>query len=151
MSFEVHLGRILVGTETTVCTINVLFNDAFNTVIWDHSDRQGLFYIHLPTDRIAHTKAFVTPVVGHWLEREIAQWVRLRYDIQVNLSDTVFILYLHLFQLIMPIGTTLDVSSCFIFSMWWVCNYIFWINYSLALLFKKAHTFSCLLTGSDNC
>ena len=24
---------------------------------------------------IAHTTAFVTPVVGHWLEREIAQWV----------------------------------------------------------------------------
>ena len=24
-------------------------------------------------DRIAHTTAFVTPVVEHWLEREIAQ------------------------------------------------------------------------------
>ena len=24
-----------------------------------------------PTDRIAHTTAFVTPVVGHWREREI--------------------------------------------------------------------------------
>ena len=24
-----------------------------------------------PTDRIAHTTAFVTPVVEHWLEREI--------------------------------------------------------------------------------
>ena len=28
--------------------------------------------MHLPTDRIAHTTAFVTPVVKHWLEREIA-------------------------------------------------------------------------------
>ena len=28
-----------------------------------------------PTDRIAHTTAFVTPVVEHWLEREIAHWV----------------------------------------------------------------------------
>ena len=27
--------------------------------------------MHHPTDRIA----FVTPVVEHWLEREIAQWV----------------------------------------------------------------------------
>ena len=27
-----------------------------------------------PTDRITHTTAFVTPVVKHWLEREIAQW-----------------------------------------------------------------------------
>ena len=31
--------------------------------------------MHHPTDRIAHTAAFVTPVVDHWLEREIAQWV----------------------------------------------------------------------------
>ena len=30
--------------------------------------------MHHPTDRITHTTAFVTPVVGHWLEREIAQW-----------------------------------------------------------------------------
>ena len=30
--------------------------------------------MHHPTDRIAHTTAFVTPVVEHWLEREIAQW-----------------------------------------------------------------------------
>ena len=28
-----------------------------------------------PTDRIVHTTAFVTPVMEHWLEREIAQWV----------------------------------------------------------------------------
>ena len=28
--------------------------------------------MHHPTDRIAHTTAFVTPVVEHWLEREIA-------------------------------------------------------------------------------
>ena len=29
--------------------------------------------MHHPTDRIAHTTAFVTPVVEHWQEREIAQ------------------------------------------------------------------------------
>ena len=33
--------------------------------------------MHHPTDRITHTTAFVTPVVEHWLEREIAQWLRL--------------------------------------------------------------------------
>ena len=27
--------------------------------------------MHHPTDRIAHTTAFVTPVVEHWPEREI--------------------------------------------------------------------------------
>ena len=34
--------------------------------------QQGFFYMHHPTDRIAHTTGFVTPVVEHWLEREIA-------------------------------------------------------------------------------
>ena len=29
--------------------------------------------MHHPTDRIAHTTAFVTPVMEHWLEQEIAQ------------------------------------------------------------------------------
>ena len=28
--------------------------------------------MHHPTDRITHTTAFVTPVVEHWLEQEIA-------------------------------------------------------------------------------
>ena len=32
------------------------------------------------TDRIAHTTAFVTPVVEHWLERDIAQWVHPMKD-----------------------------------------------------------------------
>ena len=34
---------------------------------------QGFFYMHHPTDMIAHTMAFVTPVVEHWLER--GQWL----------------------------------------------------------------------------
>ena len=38
------------------------------------------FYMHHPTYRIAHTTAFVTPVVEHWLEREIAQWVHPMKD-----------------------------------------------------------------------
>ena len=80
-----------------------LFNDVLNTfylllygvrhMVKDHSDSErgnplpplhGLLfpisskfflYMHHPIDRIAHTTAFVTPVVKHWLEREIAQWV----------------------------------------------------------------------------
>ena len=39
-------------------------------------DSKGSFYMHQPTDRITHTTAFVTPVVEHWLEQEIAQWVK---------------------------------------------------------------------------
>ena len=38
------------------------------------------FYMHHPTDRIAHTTAFVPPVVEHWLEQEIAQWVHHMKD-----------------------------------------------------------------------
>ena len=36
--------------------------------------------MHHPTDRIAHTTAFVTPVVEHWLEQETAQWVHPMKD-----------------------------------------------------------------------
>ena len=36
--------------------------------------------MHHPTDRITHTTAFVTPLVEHWLEREIAQWVHPMKD-----------------------------------------------------------------------
>ena len=62
-------------------------------MVKDHSDsekgnpyatlsdlQQGFFYMHHPTDRIAHTTAFVTPVLEHWLEREIAQWVHPMKD-----------------------------------------------------------------------
>ena len=35
---------------------------------------KGSFIYTIPV-RIAHTMAFVTPVVEHWLEQEIAQWV----------------------------------------------------------------------------
>ena len=30
--------------------------------------------MHLSRNRIAHTMAFVTPAMEHWLERELAQW-----------------------------------------------------------------------------
>ena len=43
-------------------------------------DSKGFFYMHHPTDRITHTTAFVTPVVEHWLERELAQWVHTMED-----------------------------------------------------------------------
>ena len=37
-------------------------------------------YSYRLTARVAHTTAFVTPVVVHWLEREIAQWVHPMKD-----------------------------------------------------------------------
>ena len=36
--------------------------------------------LYAQSHRIAHTTAFVTPVVEHWLEREIAQWVHPMKD-----------------------------------------------------------------------
>ena len=79
----------------------VLFNDTHNTfylrlygvrhMVKDHSDSEKgnllpphrlLFFTNskgsftcIITDRIAYTTAFVTPVMEHWLEQEIAQWV----------------------------------------------------------------------------
>ena len=84
---------------------NVLFNDALNTfhlrlygvrhMVKDHSDSEkgnplpphrllflinskGSFICTIP--KTGHNTAFVTPVVEHWLEREIAQWVHPMKD-----------------------------------------------------------------------
>ena len=72
-----------------------LVNDALNTfylrlygvrhMVNDHSDSDRgnpliLFYMHHPTDRIAHTTAFGIPVVEHWLEGETVQWVHSMKD-----------------------------------------------------------------------
>ena len=85
---------------------NILFNGALNTfylqlygvrhMVEDHSDSErgnpllphrllfpisskGSFICIIP-DRTIHTIAFVTPVMEHWLEREIAQWVHPMKD-----------------------------------------------------------------------
>ena len=60
-------------------------------MVKDHSDSErgnplpslhGLFpisskgsFIYRLTDRIVNITAFATPVVEHWLEQEIAQWI----------------------------------------------------------------------------
>ena len=84
-----------------------MFNDALNTfylqsygithMVKDHSDREkgnplpphrllfpiiskGSFICTIP-HRIAHTTAvYITPVMEHWLEQEIAQWVHPMKD-----------------------------------------------------------------------
>ena len=82
---------------------NVLFNNTFylrlygvRHMVKNHTDSErgnplpphgllfpisskGSFICTIP-DRITHTTAFVTPVVEHWLEREIAQWVHPMKD-----------------------------------------------------------------------
>ena len=57
---------------------------------------KGSFYMHHPTDRKAHTTAFVTPVVEHWLERKIAQWVDPMKDRSDDPSHHERMLYLPL-------------------------------------------------------
>ena len=82
-----------------------LFNNALNTfylrymvsdiyMVKDHSDSEkgnpllphGLLFPSYSKDRIAHTTGFVIPVVEHWLEREIAQWVHPMKDRSDDLS-----------------------------------------------------------------
>ena len=42
--------------------------------------------MHHPTDRIEHTTTFVAPVMEHWLERVITQWVHPMKDRSDNQS-----------------------------------------------------------------
>ena len=39
-----------------------------------------------PTDMTVHIMSFVTPVMEHWLEREIAQWVHHEGSIQQSIT-----------------------------------------------------------------
>ena len=43
--------------------------------------------MHYPTDRIAHTTAFVTPVVEHWLEQEIAKFCSVLLQLVTQITD----------------------------------------------------------------
>ena len=59
-------------------------------MVKDHSDSERgntgyafrlaarFFYMHHPTERMAHTMAFGTPVMAHWPKREIVPWVEQR-------------------------------------------------------------------------
>ena len=48
-------------------------------MVMDHSlmgeNQQEIFHKCHTSDKIVHVIVFVTPVVDHWPEREIAQWV----------------------------------------------------------------------------
>ena len=47
---------------------NVLFNNALNTFYLRLYGVRHMVKDHSDSDRIAHTTAFVTPVMEHWLE-----------------------------------------------------------------------------------
>ena len=67
MASDIWLRTILIVRKETGCRL-----------IW--FSFIGFFYMTIPTDRIAHTTVFVTPVVEHWLEQEIAQLVHPMKD-----------------------------------------------------------------------
>ena len=70
MASDIWLKTILIVRKETPCRhIGYTFRVAAR-----------VFYVHHPTDRIAHTTAFVTPVVELWLKREIDQWVHPMKD-----------------------------------------------------------------------
>ena len=72
---------------------NVLFNDILNAFYMAYSFRLAAIYLlyappPLPADKRVHTKAFVTPVVEHWPERVIAQWVHYEGSIRQPIACT---------------------------------------------------------------
>ena len=78
--------------------------------------------MHHPTDRIAHTTAFVTPVMEHWLERETAQWVHSMKDRSDDPSH-------HELHLAPPSGDSTLTLSC---SLSHMPNAMFFILLSIA-------------------
>ena len=65
MASDIWLRTILIVRRETRCRhIGYSFRLAARVLLYAHH-----------TDRITHTTTFVTPVVEHWLEREITQWV----------------------------------------------------------------------------
>ena len=65
MTSDIWLRTILIVRKETRC----------RHIGYSYRLTARVLYMHNPTDRIAHTTAFVTPVVEHWPQREIAQWV----------------------------------------------------------------------------
>ena len=59
---------------TQISEIATQISDCYTNHSDHYTNFSDCYTIH-STDRITHTTVFVTPVVRHWLEREIAQWV----------------------------------------------------------------------------
>ena len=72
MASDIWLRTILIARKETRCR--------HTDYSYQLKARVLLYAPSYNTDRITHTKAFVTPVVEHWLEREIAEWVHPMKD-----------------------------------------------------------------------
>ena len=68
MASDIWLRTILIVRKETCCRhIGYSFRLAARVLTTEL--QQGFFYMHHPTDRIAHTTAFVTPVMEYWMEQ----------------------------------------------------------------------------------
>ena len=75
LSSRLEEGRKEILYLTTHSTHFYIWLYGVGHMVNDHPDCKRGNPLHHPTNRIAHTTAFVTPVVENWLKREIAQWV----------------------------------------------------------------------------
>ena len=105
--------------------------------------------MHHTTDRIKHITAFVTPVVEHWLEWEIAQWVhhegsirrpRENRDNICSLFGIMFVyIYIHLrIHSLQLSGLFVQESELVLFN----CYLFIYLFTSICLIYKVVNTFT---------
>ena len=103
--------------------------------------------MHHPTDKIAHTTAFVTPVVEHWLERKVTKWVRhegsIRQTIASWANDLTTELHLAL-QIVRTFCHDLTDTSCPRLShlLWWSIHTWYSWSSDRSLMVDKLSYFS---------
>ena len=96
--------------------------------------------MHHHTDRITHTTAFVTPVVEHWLEREIAQWVHHEGTIRRPIVPWAKVLTteLHLVRIFLENGIYLtwwSVATSDCINLYFISHYSLWRIIKIKLLY----------------
>ena len=116
------VSRYFCMYEGRKCFFLIIFNEALNTfylrlygvghMAKDNSDSESgnslpplhgywfrlaaRYFLYAPTDRIADTTAFVTPVVEHWMEREIGQWLHHEGSIRQPIAPRTIALTMEL-------------------------------------------------------
>ena len=90
--------------------------------------------MHHPTDRIIHTTTFVTPVMEHWLEREIVYREKYQAGFYVAVVVGFVLLFVCLFVCFyVSFGSMLvcvRVFFCFL-----ICSFLFDFFWGVVVLF----------------
>ena len=108
--------------------------------------------MHHPTDRIAHTTAFVTPVVEHWLERDIAQWVHHEGYQEKVLSIKVRVVQWYSSESICQPGINpyqgaggrLLISMFHAHITMWVCVCVMYMCMCVCVMYNYVHVCVCV-------